>query len=293
MSRSNNPPPGAARRPIRLRFALPPRVPQRTEAERFRAAMLSAGFELEVVASSSYAGLFHAVDSRACDLAWAPPLVALDLARCSAATPLVALIRAHGPGYYGAIVTAERSPRRSLRALAGASIGWVAVESAAGYVVPRLHLQSLGIDPNAFFGRVAFLGSHERALEAVVSGKVDAAATYARYDERARRFVLPPAPAALRLLAAAGPIPEDVIVARSDLPEAVRVRLAVELSRLDDAARASLIPIMNARRLVPARPEHLDALRAFAARADEAALRPWLSRPPGRPASPGAHCQLA
>jgi phosphonate transport system substrate-binding protein len=258
-----------------IRFGLPPHAPRRVEAAPFKAALLEgAQLSIRLLHLPSYAALFEAVDSGACDAAWSPPLVALDLERCGTASPVLALARARTAGYYSVLLASATSALRGAADLAGASIGWVAPESAAGHVIPRMHLRSLGLDTGRLFRGESFFGSHQRALDALAEGAVDVVATYAHYDAQLGRFVPPPLSIATRVLAAAGPIPADVIVVRNDVGAHHRERLTTALAGLSDAERASFVPLMNARRFVRVSSQHLNPLRALAARAADAALSP-------------------
>src|SRR6202142_3856993 len=146
-------------RALTLRFGLPPRAARR-DAAPFREAVLRAtGIALEIVPMPSYAALFEAVDRGACDAAWAPPLVALDLVRCGTASPLVALERGRAASVYHAVLLArEAGGAPHVADLAGARVGWVAPESASAYVVPRLQLAALGFAPTRLFAAEVFLG---------------------------------------------------------------------------------------------------------------------------------------
>jgi phosphonate transport system substrate-binding protein len=222
----------------------------------------------------TYAALFEVLDSGAADAGWTPPLVALDLARCGTATPVLALSRGRTPRYHAVLLARGDGPVRGLADLAGRSVGWVAPESASGYVVPRLHLAALGLDLAGFFARETFFGSHARSCDALAAGEVDAIATYAHVDENIGRIAAPPIGAPTRMLAAAGPIPADVIVVRESLSPARKHALTTALAAMSDAERASLVPLIQARRFVRVGGEHLDPLRTLAARAAEKAFAP-------------------
>ena len=93
-----------------------------------------------------------------------------------------------------------------------------------------MQLAALGLDPRTAFGEERFYGSHEAVVRAVVGGRADFGATYARLD-RSGEVVngawadLPGAEAATRVLIAFGSVPNDVILARSSLPEDVREKV--------------------------------------------------------------------
>ena len=50
--------------------------------------------------------------------------------------------------------------------------------STSGWLFPALWLQSRGEDPESFFSEIVVAGSHDRSIQAVVSGYVDAAAVH-------------------------------------------------------------------------------------------------------------------
>ncbi|HEY4119035.1 MAG TPA: PhnD/SsuA/transferrin family substrate-binding protein [Byssovorax sp.] len=265
-------------RPRIVRLALPPRAPRR-DAEGFRAAVFaSSGLVLELVHMPSYAALFAAVDGGTCDAAWAPPLVALDLARCGTARPVVAFARGQIARAYHAVLLARADePARGVGDLAGAHVGWVAPESASGYVVPRMALAALGLPASRLFGKETFFGSHARALEAITardaSDGVSLVATHGRVD-RHGNIQPPDVGVPLRVLAASGPIPADVIVARTSLAACVVESLVSALVGMGVESRASLVPLAQADGFVPVADAHLDPLRTLAARAADGAFAP-------------------
>ena len=113
----------------------------------------------------------------------------------------------------------------------GKRAAWVDKHSAAGYVLARIQLAALGLDPRTAFAEERFYGSHEAVVRAVVGGRADFGATYARPRPIRRAVVngawadLPGAEAATRVLLTFGSVPNDVIVARSSLPEEVREKV--------------------------------------------------------------------
>ena len=44
--------------------------------------------------------------------------------------------------------------------------------------MPRFALDKMGIDPDTFFGKVVYTGSHENAVLALAQGTVDVAANW-------------------------------------------------------------------------------------------------------------------
>ena len=79
-------------------------------------------------------------------------------------------------GYYSVFYVKKDSPYKSIEDLKGKNLGLVDPNSTSGNNVPRLVLDKKGINPEAYFGKVVFAGSHENAVFALVQGTVDVAA---------------------------------------------------------------------------------------------------------------------
>ena len=79
-------------------------------------------------------------------------------------------------GYYSVFYVKKDSPYNSIADLKGKNLGLVDANSTSGNNVPRLVLDKKGINPEAYFGKVVFTGSHENAVLALAQGTVDVAA---------------------------------------------------------------------------------------------------------------------
>ena len=129
----------------------------------------------------------------------------------------------------------------SLKQLEGKRMAFVNPTSASGFLYPMVTLMRAGLDPARILGNAVFLGSHPKVIEAVVAGEVDAAGTFfsAVTAARAERVDT----GVLRVLALAGRIPFDAVVAHPDvdLDLARRVRDALlALNTTTDLGRAVL-----------------------------------------------------
>ena len=99
----------------------------------------------------------------------------------------------------------------------GKSFAFVDKKSASGYVYPRAALLENGKDPEHFFSSTSFLGSHNKVIDAVISGEVQAGATYSEAFEAAGAK----ADANLDIIFMTDPIPKDVIAAAPAIPQDV------------------------------------------------------------------------
>jgi ABC-type phosphate/phosphonate transport system substrate-binding protein len=230
---------------------------------------------LEPLFVPSYVALLSAVEQDPELFAWASPLVALDLVRGQFAVPLVAVNRRGKTNYYAALVSHATKGIAHLGHLRGRRVGWVSKLSAAGYVVPRLYLQSLGLDVPTLFSGERFSGSHARSAMALIAGSVDVIATYAHLDPALSGFTLPTALAGARLLATAGPIPGDVVLCGSSIDDATRIRVTAALLSTKFAPNGALARLMSIDHFEPTTALHFEPLRRWTQHALDEALRPF------------------
>lgn len=248
-----------------IRFALlaDPEEARLAFDEMAREVRERAPLSLEPVFTSSYAGLALALERDACDAAWSPPVVAQGLLASSIGAPLVAVGRGGGTSYYSVLLARGEGPV-GVQALSQARIAWVSKLSAAGYMVPSLYLRSIGLEPDELFSSQTFLGTHDAALRALGDGQVDLAATYATLPRGGRALVLPvAAPAAVRVVIAAGPIPGDVIFAASHLARSVRDSLRGAFLAIQVSEKGPLARLMDVSRFEVPALDHFETLRRW------------------------------
>jgi phosphonate transport system substrate-binding protein len=86
-------------------------------------------------------------------------------------------------GYYSVVWVKKDSAATKIEDLKGKNLCLVDPNSTSGNNVPRFAMNKLGIDPDKFFSKVVYSGSHENALIAVQQGTCDAAFNWYN-DER-------------------------------------------------------------------------------------------------------------
>jgi ABC-type phosphate/phosphonate transport system substrate-binding protein len=194
-----------------------------------------------VAAASLPADLFSQILETPRDVvAWAPPLIARDLIDAGLASPIAV---AQPPVPHTSILV-SRPTIDTLADIAGTRVGWVSRLSATGYRIPRLYLESFGLDVSRLFASERFYGSHRAVAQALLDGEIDVAATHSGRLRDALES------ASLRVLTSIGPIPADMILASPRLPATARDALAESL-RVTPAGDF---------RFVHARSGHLDLL---------------------------------
>ena len=78
------------------------------------------------------------------------------------------------PWYKSVIVVNGDSGINTVEDLKGRNFSFVNQSSTSGYLVPSVHLKMVGIDPEQDFVALQYAGSHNKNVEALVTGKVEA-----------------------------------------------------------------------------------------------------------------------
>ncbi|MDB5212667.1 MAG: hypothetical protein JWO86_594 [Myxococcaceae bacterium] len=207
-----------------------------------------AGLEVTRFEAPSYEALATEVREGRVDVAWLPPIVFVRLA--DSVSPLGSILRGGKTAYEAALVVRADSRIKTIDGLRGSRAGWVDPWSAAGFVLPRVKLALLGVDPRSVFRTESFLGSHRAAMTALAEGACDVAGTYAQADEAGN--VVAGAwseveGAEVRVLATFGAIPPDVIAVRAQFPEESRAKIleALRVACTEDSTRKILRELFN------------------------------------------------
>lgn len=173
--------------PATLRFA---QVPQTTpELQRTQYQSLYQQLErvtqrrLEVVQVSSYGAVVEGLLNGSVDVAELGPAAYAAARRRGAEITVFAAFQAFpgtlfdfSQGYQSVLIVRADRHIDSLAALKGASLALVDPGSTSGALYPRQAVRSITGQPlENWFRRVTFAGSHDRAIEAVRGGRVDAA----------------------------------------------------------------------------------------------------------------------
>lgn len=77
-------------------------------------------------------------------------------------------------GYHSVLWVKKDSPYQKIEDLKGKNICLVDPNSTSGNNVPRFAMNKMGIDPDTYFGKVVYAGSHENAVIGVAQGTCEA-----------------------------------------------------------------------------------------------------------------------
>jgi phosphonate transport system substrate-binding protein len=256
-----------------------------TEVHRERvtafAAALSkvAKVELAVCRARNYTEVTELVLRRQVDFAWLPPLPYIALSRKDAVEPLVSVVREGHGEFYSVLVVRADSPIKSPRDLVGKRAAWVDPHSASGYVLPRIGLSAVGVDPRTAFREERFYRSHEKVVRAVIDRRADFGATFGGLEASGAlargAWSAAEVQGKVSVLATFGAIPPDVIAARSDLPTYVSESLthAFTHASSEPELQALAKELLGATEFKRGTPEgYLDFCRATMRASDEGLL---------------------
>jgi phosphonate transport system substrate-binding protein len=204
---------------------------------------LAESVDLRIV--RSYAAMREALSDGAAEIGWMPPLLLADANERQPILPLVSSVRDGSAEYCSVLFTPAESKIKRVQDLKGTTVAWVDRSSAAGYLLPRLHLAAMGLDPKELFARELFCGSHGDVVSEVFSGMAAVGATFAGppgSDEAWRAgfaHVDPTRP--VRVLLRTEPVPADLVVCHAKLAVDRARRIGAALERMGTFATGRLV----------------------------------------------------
>ena len=171
--------------------------------------------------------------------------------------------------YFTDVVVRREHPAHAFTDLRGGAWAYSHEGSHSGYNVIRHHLLALG-ETGGYFGRVVASGSHQKSIEMVLDGQVDAAGI----DSTVLELDLARCPelaGTIRMITAVGPSPIPPVVVARGLAPSLKTRLR-ELFLGMSADPAGRAVLANGRMMsfVQVRDEDYDPIRAMVRRAEAA-----------------------
>jgi len=223
---------GSAERPINLAITPSAEVQRLTATGNVIAAALGKATNLswKVTVPTSYAAQIDALCAGQVDVAFIAPLqmtLALDK---GCVTPIAAALRKDAEGkltttYESQVLVRKDSGIKTLADLKGKKFAFTDAISASGYLFPSLMVkQKTGQEPKTFFASTIFAGGHPQAALAVYNKQVDGASMFidARVKDLQTKELATGMPADILtttdVIEKAGPIPNDGIAIRKDVP---------------------------------------------------------------------------
>lgn len=157
----------------------------------------ATGIAVEIVPSSSYESVVDAIVSGGVDIAWlGPASYMLAYQRDPRIEPFASLTIAHGyftpAGHHYQALLLAGSKIPDIEALRGKRVVLTDPASTSGNIVPNAEFSAVVGQPlSQFFGAVAYSGSHDKSLDALLAGKADAVfVSSVRADEYLNRGLI-------------------------------------------------------------------------------------------------------
>jgi len=137
------------------------------------------GIPVELKTSTDYAGVIAAMQFKHVDVAYFGPKSYVEASQRAGAEAFVLEVLEDGTqGYHGVIITKKGSGINSIKEAKGKVWAFTDPNSTSGTLVPTVYFyKDLKLDPEKYFSKVIYSGSHEASILAVKAGKVDIAST--------------------------------------------------------------------------------------------------------------------
>jgi len=202
-----------------------------------------SGVPVRALVASDYAGVIEALRSKRVELAFVHPVGYVLANREAGCRILVRDIWGGKTAYTARFYVRKDRGFQRIEDLRGKTVAFVDPASSSGYIYPMVMLIQQGLvrdrDPKSFFKHALFSGTHEAALQAVLHGRVDAAASFDKAPELHLKD--PALIAQIGFLGETPEIPEAGICVGPGVPEETAARLKRALLSIKAPQHAALL----------------------------------------------------
>lgn len=224
--------------------------------------------------ATDYTALIEALRSGQVDFAWLPPFSYVKAEEVAGARVLLKSVRKGKAHFYSAIISRADRPYKTIEDLKGKSMAWVDPSSSSGHIFPKASLiLKKNIDPDQFFGRQVFAGSHDALVLSVVNGTVDAGATFSNDSKGAdgawTQFLKGEDQKKIRVIFVTDPITGDTMATSKRFLEAHKdvvdttVKTLVEMGKSEEGKKI-LQALYRIDAMIPAKTEDYESVRKAA-----------------------------
>ncbi|MGB3405715.1 MAG: phosphate/phosphite/phosphonate ABC transporter substrate-binding protein [Microcoleaceae cyanobacterium] len=185
------------------------------------------GISVEIQFTSSYAETVDLLVEEKVQMAYLGPLTYIQAKeRNPNIEPIVAHIEKQTgrPWYNSVIVVKADSGINTTEDLRGVRFGFVSPSSTSGFLMPISHFQEVGINPPEDFTVMEYAGGHDKNVNALIEGRVDAISIeYPTYLEFKKLGKLPSDQ--YKVIWESDPIPNAPLVISSQVPNHLKIEL--------------------------------------------------------------------
>ena len=200
----------------------------------------TTGLHFKTSVATSYAAVIEAMGAGKVDVGWLATF-SYVLAHDKYGVELLLVVQRFGsPFYRGQIMVRADSGIQDLAGLKGKRFAFVDPASTSGHLYPKTLLLSKGIDPEHFFKKSVFAGSHNAVVLSIYKGEVDGGAAYDGSRSTVAK-IFPDVFDKIKVIAYTKEIPNDTVSVRKKLPEDLKLIIRDGLKQISRSPEGSKV----------------------------------------------------
>jgi phosphonate transport system substrate-binding protein len=200
----------------------------------------TTGLHFKTSVATSYAAVIEAMGAGKVDVGWLATF-SYVLAHDKYGVELLLVVQRFGsPFYRGQIMVRADSGIQDLAGLKGKRFAFVDPASTSGHLYPKTLLLSKGVDPEHFFKKSVFAGSHNAVVLSIYKGEVDGGAAYDG-SRSAVAKTFPDVFDKVKVIAYTKEIPNDTVSVRKKLPEDLKLIIRDGLKQVSRSPEGSKV----------------------------------------------------
>jgi phosphonate transport system substrate-binding protein len=231
---------GSAENPLRMMFVPSGDAQVILRGGRKIAQLLQkeTGLYFKTSVATSYAAVIEAMGAGKVDVGWLATF-SYVLAHDKYEVELLLVVQRFGsPFYRGQIMVRADSGIDNIYGLKGKSFAFVDPASSSGHLYPKTLLLSKGYDPEYFFKKSFFAGSHNAVVLSIYKGEVDGGAAY-EGSRVAVAKTFPDVFEKVKIITYTKEIPNDTVSVRKKLPENLKLKIREGLKKVSYSVKGS------------------------------------------------------
>tara|TARA_B110000438_G_scaffold503_1_gene533 strand:+ start:632 stop:1495 length:864 start_codon:yes stop_codon:yes gene_type:complete len=198
------------------------------------------GLHFKTSVATSYAAVIEAMGAGKVDVGWLATF-SYVLAHDKYGVELLLVVQRFGsPFYRGQIMVRADSGIQNLAGLKDKRFAFVDPASTSGHLYPKTLLLSQGFDPEHFFKKSVFAGSHNAVVLSIYKGEVDGGAAY----DGSRSAVAKSFPDVfdkVKVITYTKEIPNDTVSVRKELSENLKLKIREGLKKISHSPEGSKV----------------------------------------------------
>jgi len=198
------------------------------------------GLHFKTSVATSYAAVIEAMGAGKVDIGWLATF-SYVLAHDKYGVELLLVVQRFGsPFYRGQIMVRADSGIKDLAGLMGKRFAFVDPASTSGHLYPKTLLLAQGFDPEQFFKKIVFVGSHNAVVLSIYKGEVDGGAAYDG-SRAAVAKMFPDVFDKINVIAYTKEIPNDTVSVRKGLSGDLKMRIRDGLKKVSKSPQGNKV----------------------------------------------------